>query len=104
MAITGYPPEDLLLKKSFIKDNINSLKEIKKASGSLIVIVGFVDYQSCAYNAAAIIQNNEIKGIYRKTRLPNYGVFDEDRYFQPGKEITVFKAGDITFGVNIKIC
>ena len=101
MAITGYPPEDLLLKKSFIKDNINSLKEIKNASASLIVVVGFVDFKSCAYNAAAIIQNNEIKGIYRKTRLPNYGVFDEERYFQPGKEITVFKAGDITFGVNI---
>jgi len=101
MAITGYPPEDLLLKKSFIKDNINSLKEIKKASDSIIVVVGFVDYKSFAYNAAAIIQNKEIKGIYRKTRLPNYGVFDEERYFKPGKEITVFKAGDINLGINI---
>ena len=101
MAITGYPPEDLLLKKSFVKDNINSLKKIKKASDSLIVVVGFVDFETFTYNAAAIIQNREIKGIYRKTRLPNYGVFDEERYFKPGKEITVFRAGDITLGVNI---
>jgi len=101
MVITGYPPEDLLLKKSFIKDNINSLKEIKKVSGSLIVIVGFVDYKDHAYNAAAIIQKKEIRSIYRKTRLPNYGVFDEDRYFEPGKEVTVFKTGELTFGVNI---
>lgn len=101
MSVTGYPPEDLLLKKSFIKDNINSLKKIKKSTDSLIAIVGFVDYKDSAYNAAAVIQNGEIKGIYRKTRLPNYGVFDEERYFQPGKEISVFKCGDITFGVNI---
>ncbi len=101
MSVTGYPPEDLLLKKSFIKDNINSLKKIKKSTDSLIAIVGFVDYKGSAYNAAAVIQNGEIKGIYRKTRLPNYGVFDEERYFQPGKEISVFKCGEITFGVNI---
>ncbi len=101
MVITGYPPEDLLLKKSFIKDNINSLKEVKKAAGSLIVIVGFVDYKNYAYNAAAVIQNSEIKGIYRKTRLPNYGVFDENRYFETGKDISVFKAGKLIFGVNI---
>ena len=101
MAVTGYPPEDLLLKKSFIKDNINSLKLIKKSSDSIIAIVGFVDFDSVAYNAAAIIQNGEIKGVYRKLRLPNYGVFDEERYFEPGKEISVYKTGDIIFGVNI---
>ena len=101
MSVTGYPPEDLLLKKSFIKDNINSLKKIKKSTDSLIAIVGFVDYKGSAYNAAAVIQNGEIKGVYRKTRLPNYGVFDEERYFQPGKEISVFQCGEITFGVNI---
>ena len=101
MAITGYPPEDLLLKKSFIKDNINSLKLIKKVSGSLIVIVGFVDFDKYTYNAAAVIQDNEIKGIVRKTRLPNYGVFDEERYFRPGNEISVFKSGPLIFGVNV---
>jgi len=101
LAITGYPPEDLILKKSFIKDNINSLKTVKKAADSIIVIIGFVDYDTSAYNAAAIVQNKDIKGIYRKIRLPNYGVFDENRYFQSGEETSVFKYGDIIFGVNI---
>ena len=101
MAVTGYPPEDLLLKKSFIKDSINSLKLIKKSTDSIIAIVGFVDFDKAVYNAAAVIQNGEIKGVFRKIRLPNYGVFDEERYFEPGKEISVFKTGDIIFGVNI---
>ena len=101
MAVTGYPPEDLLLKKSFIKDNINSLKLIKKSTDSIIAVVGFVDFDADVYNAAAVIQNGEIKGVFRKIRLPNYGVFDEERYFEPGKEFSVFKTGDIIFGVNI---
>ncbi len=101
LSITGYPPEDLLLKPKFINDNIKALREICKYKTSLIVIVGFVDKKDDIYNAAAIIQNNKIVDIYHKSYLPNYGVFDENRYFQIGKRIPVYQFGHIKFGVTI---
>ena len=102
LAITGYPPEDLLLKPKFIKDNLDSLKELCKSVNDIIAVVGFVDKQgSNIYNAAAIIYNTKIKGVYHKTHLPNYGVFDEKRYFVPGSSTPVFKCGGVVFGVNI---
>ncbi len=101
LTITGYPPEDLLLKKSFIKDNKDAINEIKEASGSIITIAGFVESSGNIYNAAAVIQNGEVADVYRKSRLPNYGVFDEDRYFKSGSEVSVYRYGKLIFGVNI---
>lgn len=101
LTTTGYPPEDLLLRKSFIKDNINAINQIKEASKSIITIAGFVETNDNIYNAAAIIQNGEIVDVYRKSHLPNYGVFDEDRYFKSGSEVSVYRFGKFIFGVNI---
>jgi len=102
LAITGYPPEDLLLKEHFIQDNLEYLRKIVKAVKDTVVIVGFVDKKGRAiYNAAAIIYQQKIFGIYHKMFLPNYGVFDEQRYFAAGSEPQVFKFGRSIFGVNI---
>lgn len=103
LALCGYPPEDLLLKEHFLEDNIKMLKSLSKNVSGIIAVIGFVDKdaQNYLYNAAAIIQNSKIKGIYRKIELPNYGVFDEKRYFQQGDIPYVFILGKIKFAVNI---
>ena len=82
MFLTGYPPEDLVLSELFIKNNIQALNSIKKHTKNIIAIVGFIDKDiNGIYNSAAILNNGKIIEIYRKTKLPNYGVFDEKRYF-----------------------
>ncbi len=101
LAITGYPSEDLLLKPQFIKQNKESLEEIIKHSSDIAVVVGFVDSDSNIYNAAATIYNNKLVGVYHKIYLPNYGVFDENRYFQAGAEYPVFIIYGIGIGVTI---
>ena len=101
LAITGYPPEDLLLKPHFIKQNQESLEEIIRHSSDIAVVVGFVDSDGDTYNAAAVVYGNKLAGIYHKTYLPNYGVFDENRYFQAGTECPVFIIHGIGIGVNI---
>lgn len=102
LAITGYPPEDLLLKPKFIDDNLTALYEFSRSIEDIVVVVGFVDRQKMnLYNAAAVIYDGAIKGVYHKTLLPNYGVFDEKRYFAPGEAPLVFRFGDLIFGVNI---
>ena len=103
LALCGYPPEDLLLKPKFISDNVSALKNLAKAiNGHVVAVVGFADGRfKETYNAAAIIYNGQIKGVYRKIFLPNYGVFDEKRYFDSGDKSLVFGLGDFIFGVNI---
>jgi len=102
LALTGYPPEDLLIKPQFIRDNLSKLKELVRRSSDIVSIIGFVDRQAGEiYNAAAVVYKGKIKGVYRKVHLPNYSVFDEKRYFYPGKEPLVFKYGNAIFGVNI---
>ncbi|MBF0472518.1 MAG: NAD+ synthase [Nitrospirae bacterium] len=101
MCISGYPPEDLLMKSRFIDENIEALNEIRKYAGDIVVIVGFVDRKDDIYNALAVIYKNEIIDIYHKIFLPNYGVFDEMRYFQTGRVIPVYSIGGVTVGVNI---
>jgi len=101
MAITGYPPEDLLLKPQFIKDNLEAISDIANFVEDIIAIVGFVDRDTDIYNAAAIIYNHNIVDVYHKIFLPNYGVFDEMRYFQSGSKIPVYKIGNIMVGINI---
>ena len=102
LAITGYPPEDLLFKSHFVERNIHILKEIARSTGNIIAVIGFADRKgSSVYNAAAVIHEGKIKGVYHKMLLPNYGVFDEVRYFCPGKAPFIFKVDGVIFGVNI---
>jgi NAD+ synthase (glutamine-hydrolysing) len=101
LAITGYPPEDLLLKTKFIEDNLDALKKIQKNVGDITVIVGFVDRKDDIYNSAAIIYNKRLIDTYHKMYLPNYGVFDEYRYFQAGTRCPIYQIGDTWIGVNI---
>ena len=102
LSVTGYPPEDLLLKKTFVDDNLEALKKISKSVNNIVAIVGFADrIGRDIYNAAAVIYKGNIAGVYHKMLLPNYGVFDEKRYFKPGSRATIFRLGDIAFGVNI---
>ncbi len=102
LAITGYPPKDLLLKPSFVKQNKEKLEEIVKNSKGIDAVVGFVDEeQGEIYNAAAIISDGDLIGVQHKICLPNYDVFDEKRYFQPGDESHIFELGTMKLGVNI---
>src|SRR5215468_9604115 len=101
LAITGYPPEDLLFKPAFIEANLRALDAVTQASRGLSVIVGFVDKLDDIFNAAAVLHDGRRAGVYHKQYLPNYGVFDENRYFQAGTETPVFVAGETTFAVNV---
>mgnify|MGYP001589567029 FL=1 len=109
LAVTGYPPEDLLLKADFIRENKKYLNMIAKAAKDITAIVGFADKsvlnkgegKYAVYNAAAILSNGKMRGVYHKIYLPNYGVFDEKRYFQPGKECPVFIINGVAAGINI---
>ncbi len=101
LAITGYPPEDLLFKPQFLRENMDRMQEVVKASKGIGVIVGFADADSHTYNAAAVAYDGELVGVYHKIRLPNYGVFDEERYFTSGAECPVFVLNGTPVGVNI---
>ena len=102
LAITGYPPEDLLLKPHFIKQNRESLDKIIDHSSDIAVVVGFVDSDGDTYNAAGVIYDKKLAGVYHKIYLPNYGVFDENRYFQAGTDCSIFNIYGL--GVGITIC
>jgi NAD+ synthase (glutamine-hydrolysing) len=102
LAITGYPPEDLLLKPQFISNNLDALKMVVKAATGIGVYVGFVDrIGKDLFNAGAFIDNGKIVKIYHKNNLPNYGVFDEKRYFTEGNEPAVVKFKSIKIGLGI---
>lgn len=104
LALTGYPPEDLLLKPGFVDANLRKLNELRDASRSfsgLTTVIGFVDRDHDIYNAAAILHEGTLAGIYHKHYLPNYGVFDENRYFQAGRQAPVFLIHDVHIGINV---
>ena len=103
LTVTGYPPEDLLFRSSFIDRNLAALKRIKQWTKSVAAIVGFVDRDSEGrlYNAAAIFSNNKLLGVYHKNKLPNYGVFDEKRYFNEGARPYAFRLKGKKIGVTI---
>jgi len=102
LAITGYPPEDLLLKPKFVSDNLKYLSKLVKIIRDTAVIVGFVDRKGKhIYNSAAVIYRGKVISVYHKMRLPNFGVFDEERYFEAGSEPLVFKFGQCLFAVSI---
>jgi NAD+ synthase (glutamine-hydrolysing) len=101
LAIPGYPPEDLLLKPCFVQTNLDTLERITKRVSGIATIVGFVDHADDIHNAAAVLYEGRVAGVYHKTYLPNYSVFDEDRYFRAGERPLVFALGDVQVGVNI---
>jgi NAD+ synthase (glutamine-hydrolysing) len=101
LAVCGYPPEDLLMKPRFLRDNLEALDRIQKATRGITAVVGYVDVKSDIYNAAAVLHNGILAGVHHKMFLPNYGVFDEDRYFRRGRSLTVFERRDVSFGVGI---
>lgn len=101
LAITGYPPEDLLLKPSFLEDNLRAMDRVIEASQDITVICGFVDVNDDIYNAAATIHNGKLAGMHRKSFLPNYGVFDDFRYFRKGTETSIYQLGGPIFGVCV---
>jgi NAD+ synthase (glutamine-hydrolysing) len=101
MAVTGYPPEDLLFMPKFIEANLKAIKTIAKATSSITALVGFVDKKEDIFNAAALLHNAKIVDSYYKTFLPNYGVFDEDRYFKAGTENFIFTLKSIPIGPSI---
>src|SRR5262249_34211964 len=101
LALTGYPPEDLLLKPQFIDANLQALQRIARETRGITAVVGFVDRQEDIFNAAAIIEDGKVAAVYHKIFLPNYGVFDEFRYFQCGKRAPVLKLHGATVGISI---
>ena len=111
LATTGYPPEDLLFKKSFLIDNVAAMGKIAAASHGIAVVLGYVHIVSLerpseevgpqVTNAAALCYGGKLVDTYHKIFLPNYGVFDEQRYFQKGSECPVYRIGGVDVGVNI---
>jgi NAD+ synthase (glutamine-hydrolysing) len=101
MALPGYPPEDLLLKPRFIRDNLKALDAVSAATRGIVAVVGVVDRDRDIFNAAAVLADGRRVGMHHKMYLPNYGVFDEDRYFQAGRSCGVFEVAGVAVGVNI---
>ncbi len=105
LAIPGYPPEDLLLKPGFVADNVAALEKVAAATGDCAIVVGFVAAAPGGHglaNAAAVCARGRVAGVYRKQCLPNYGVFDEQRYFEAGTEPpTLFDVAGAWVGVSI---
>ena len=102
LSITGYPPEDLVLKDGFVAANRRALDQFVESTGACAAVVGFVDREGDnLYNAAAVVSNGKLHGVYRKHLLPNYRVFDEERYFTPGSSHSLFRIAGVTCGVTI---
>lgn len=104
LAIPGYPPEDLLLRPGFVADNLRALDDVARATADLrgmTLLVGFADRGADLYNAAAILRDGVCVDVYHKHFLPNYSVFDEDRYFQPGESAPCYLIDGVMVGVSI---
>ncbi|HSS62555.1 MAG TPA: NAD+ synthase [Candidatus Limnocylindrales bacterium] len=101
LVITGYPPEDLVLKPSFVRDNLAQLDAIAQETEGIAAVVGFVDEDGDIFNAAAFLHEGEIKAVYHKVFLPNYGVFDEKRYFQPGHKCPIVEVDGVRIGLSV---
>ena len=101
LALTGYPPEDLLLKTHFMADAAAVLEELAASTRGITAIVGFPELADDVYNAAAVLADGQVAAVYRKMHLPNYGVFDEQRYFQAGAAPATFELNGVTLGLSI---
>ncbi len=104
LSITGYPPEDLVLKPGFVADNLAALEAVAARTGRCAAVVGYVASDRDIYNAAAVCAGGEVRGTYRKRLLPNYAVFDEARYFTPGAEsdpYELYVIGGVKVGISL---
>src|SRR3954468_3382926 len=101
LALTGYPPEDLLLKTHFVDTAGAALEEIARETDDIVVVLGFPERRDDVYNAAAVLAEGRVQAVYRKMYLPNYGVFDENRYFQSGTEPSLIELNGIAIGLTI---
>ena len=101
LAVTGYPPEDLLLKEHFLRDARAALESVARQAEGIVAVVGFPERAEDVFNSIAVLADGGIQAVYRKTRLWNYGVADEERYFQAGDGGAVFDLGDVRIGLTI---
>ena len=101
LAVTGYPPEDLLLRPGFLHAARRSLELIAAETRGVAALVGTPHLDRDLFNACAVCADGRVKAVYRKRFLPNYGVFDEDRYFQPGRDLVLLRLGDTLVGPTI---
>ncbi|MGH2690502.1 MAG: NAD+ synthase [Actinomycetota bacterium] len=102
LAVTGYPPEDLVLKPSFVRDNRAALRAVARSAEGIAAVVGFVDERDGRlFNAAALLAEGGVRAVYHKQVLPNYGVFDERRWFTPGTGIVLGRIRGWTFGITV---
>ena len=101
LAVTGYPPEDLLLRPGFVRAAESSVEAIAREARGTTVLVGGPHFDRDLYNACAVCADGEVKAVYRKRFLPNYGVFDEDRYFATGRDLILLEHGKTLVGVTV---
>src|SRR5919202_2765057 len=101
LAVTGYPPEDLLLKTHFLEAARAAVEDLAKGTRGIVALVGFPERADDVYNAAAVLADGRVAAVYRKIHLPNYGVFDEQRYFQAGTDPATVEVNGITVGLTI---
>jgi NAD+ synthase (glutamine-hydrolysing) len=101
LAVTGYPPEDLLLKEHFLADTREAVDRIAAEATGIVAVVGFPERALDVYNAAAVLADGAVRATYRKVHLPNYGVFDEVRYFQSGPGGALIEVDGVTVGLTI---
>ena len=101
LAVTGYPPEDLLLRPGFVAAARASLDEIARACTRITALVGVPLFERDLHNCCAVLSDGGVRGIYRKRYLPNYGVFDEHRYFAPGRDLVILQLGEVLVGITI---
>jgi NAD+ synthase (glutamine-hydrolysing) len=101
LAVTGYPPEDLLLRPGFLRAAKRSLQQIAAETHDIVALVGTPHLDLDLFNAGAVCADGDVKAIYRKRFLPNYGVFDEDRYFASGRDLLMLRLGEVLVGITI---
>ena len=101
LALTGYPPEDLLLKTHFLDMAGAALERLAADVHGIVALVGFPERADDVYNSAAVLADGRVAAVYRKNHLPNYGVFDEQRYFQAGTEPALIEVNDVSIGLTV---
>ena len=101
LAVTGYPPEDLLLRPAFVREARRTLEEVARETAGLVALVGTPWLDVDLWNACAVCADGEVRAVYRKHFLPNYGVFDEHRYFAEGRELVLLRLGEVAIGPTI---
>src|ERR1700704_4829289 len=101
LALTGYPPEDLLLREHFLTDTGKALHTLAAQAEGIVAVVGFPERAQAVYNAAAVLREGQVQTVYRKVHLPNYGVFDEQRYFTAGHEGATIDVGGCRVGLTV---